>query len=167
MQGNRTLRPAGRAKLLEIMPTRETPPDKDDYLELFPIDGEYVAVHKRQGLERRGVLATCPSATREGILEGPQVAAIEGSGPPALSETYRLLAACFRIFGRGNPATEGFPAFASPPRFSREIFICALLAGAFMAGYWRDPSRPGGVARVDTGMSAATPDRRPPAGRDP
>src|SRR3954471_433218 len=157
MQGIRALRPAGRAKLLETMLTRVTPSRKDDYLELFPIGGEYVAVHKRQGLERRGVLATYPSATGEGLLKGP----------PAVTETYCLLDACFRILGRGNPATEGLPAFASPPRFSREIFICALLAGAFMAGYWRDPSRPGGVARVDTGMSAATPDRRPPAGRDP
>jgi hypothetical protein len=167
MQGIRALRPAGRAKLLETMPTRETPPHKDDYLELFPIGGEYVAVHKRQGLERRGVLATYPSAMGKGLLKGPQAAAPEGSGLPALSVTHRLLDACFRILGRGNPAKEGFPGFASPTRFSREIFICALLAGAFMAGYWRDPSRPGGVARVDIGMSAATPDRRPPAGRDP
>src|SRR4051812_28905672 len=121
MQGNRSLRPAGRAKLLETMPTRETPPHKDDYLELFPIGGEYVAVHKRQGLERRGVLATYPSSTREGLLRGPQGASPEGSGPPALSVTHRLLDACFRILGRGHPATEGFPAFTSLPRFSREI----------------------------------------------
>src|SRR3954452_5524297 len=167
MQGIRALRPAGRAKLLETMPTRETPSQKDDYLELFPIGGEYVAVHKRQGLERRGVLATYPSATGEGLLKGPPDEALEGSGPPAVTETYCLLDACFRILGRGNPATEGLPAFASPPRFSREIFICALLAGAFMAGYWKDPSRPGGGGRVDVGIAAATPDRRLPEVHDP
>src|SRR3954451_15871199 len=100
MQGNRALRPAGRAKLLETMPTRETPPHPGDYLELFPIDGEYVAVHKRQGLERRGVLATYPPATQEGLLRGPQGAAIEGSGPPALSETCRLLDWCCLFLGR-------------------------------------------------------------------
>src|SRR3954452_22615628 len=167
MQGIRSLRPSGRAKLLEPMPTRETPPHKDDYLELFPIDGEYVAVHKRQGLERRGVLATYPSATGEGLLRGPPAAALEGSVHPARRETYRLLDACFRILGRGNPATEGLPAFASPPRFSREIFICALLAGSFMAGYWNEPSLPGGGGRVDVGMAAATPDRRLPEVHDP
>src|SRR4051812_24846387 len=102
MHGDRTPRPAGRAKLLETMPTRETPPHEDDYLELFPIDGEYVAVHKRQGLERRGVLATYPSAAREGTLKGPQGTAIEGPGPPAISETCRLVDACFRNLGREN-----------------------------------------------------------------
>ena len=74
-----------------------------------------------------------------------------------MSGTHRLLDACCRSLGRGNPAREGLPASAQLPRFTREIFLCSLLIGAFMAGYWNEPSRPGD-RRVDVGMAAAAPD---------